>query len=240
MTQRRIRKDLKQWKEDPLDCCQVFPDPNDYRRWDLHMYGAEDTPYKDGVFQCTVKFPADYPFKPPDIRFRTKIFHLNISYGGKICLAEILDEWNPQFMMRDVIRWIDEIMCDPIRANAIANDEIVLMYLENREQYDKRAREWTQKYAIPDRDVPDVQDGEDSEESKDEKKNDSDDDNDHDNNLVKENNPNDNNINNDFLENDHVQDDSKEQTEKEDKQDHNNDNKRKENKEKKQSDDQAT
>ena len=152
MTQRRIRKDLKEWKDDPLDCAEIFAVPNDYKKWDVLYYGPEETPYEGGVFKIQVKFPNDYPFKPPDLKFSTPIYHINVSRKGKVCLAEILDEWKPQFSMKEIIGWIDMLITDPMGDQAIADEEMILEFLDDKETYEKKAAEWTQKYAIPEKD----------------------------------------------------------------------------------------
>jgi ubiquitin-protein ligase len=54
-----------------------------------------DSPYAGGVFFLKIKFPTDYPFKPPKVNFETKIYHPNINGDGAICLDILRDQWSP-------------------------------------------------------------------------------------------------------------------------------------------------
>ena len=41
--------------------------------------GPPDTPYVGGTYEVEIKIPDNYPFKSPQMRFITRIWHPNIS-----------------------------------------------------------------------------------------------------------------------------------------------------------------
>lgn len=41
--------------------------------------GPPDTPYEGGTYKVDIKIPTDYPFRPPVMKFETKVWHPNIS-----------------------------------------------------------------------------------------------------------------------------------------------------------------
>lgn len=56
----------------------------------------DNPPYDKGAFRIEIIFPAEYPFKPPKITFKTKIYHPNIDEKGQVCLPVISAEnWKP-------------------------------------------------------------------------------------------------------------------------------------------------
>uniref|UniRef100_A0A8V0ZZ58 E2 ubiquitin-conjugating enzyme n=1 Tax=Gallus gallus TaxID=9031 RepID=A0A8V0ZZ58_CHICK len=56
----------------------------------------DNPPYDKGAFRIEINFPAEYPFKPPKITFKTKIYHPNIDEKGQVCLPVISAEnWKP-------------------------------------------------------------------------------------------------------------------------------------------------
>ncbi|XP_010225277.1 PREDICTED: ubiquitin-conjugating enzyme E2 L3-like [Tinamus guttatus] len=57
---------------------------------------TDNPPYDKGAFRIEINFPAEYPFKPPKITFKTKIYHPNIDEKGQVCLPVISAEnWKP-------------------------------------------------------------------------------------------------------------------------------------------------
>ncbi len=52
---------------------------NELTHWKGWIIGPEDTPYSGGKFFIDIQLTSEYPFKPPKMKFETKIWHPNIS-----------------------------------------------------------------------------------------------------------------------------------------------------------------
>eukprot|EP00802_Teleaulax_amphioxeia_P030628 Tamp_33322.p1 GENE.Tamp_33322~~Tamp_33322.p1 ORF type:complete len:152 (-),score=25.32 Tamp_33322:66-521(-) len=102
MAQNKLNKELKNLRADPIPQGDAAPKGEDMYSWEGFINGPEGTPYEGGKFKFDIKFPAEYPFKPPKINFSTKVLHPNITDQGQICLDLIADAWNPAVSLRQV------------------------------------------------------------------------------------------------------------------------------------------
>lgn len=78
---RRVAKELQDIQED-RDNSGVYATPADGTSLtNLHgsIPGPPDTPYAGGTYEIKIKIPSNYPFKPPEMTFLTRVFHPNIS-----------------------------------------------------------------------------------------------------------------------------------------------------------------
>ncbi|KHN29487.1 SUMO-conjugating enzyme UBC9 [Glycine soja] len=102
MASKRILKELKDLQKDPPTSCSAGPVAEDMFHWQATIMGPADSPYAGGVFLVTIHFPPDYPFKPPKVAFRTKVFHPNINSNGSICLDILKEQWSPALTISKV------------------------------------------------------------------------------------------------------------------------------------------
>ena len=94
MALRRIKKEYTDLQKDPLANVTAGPvAESDMLRWKATITGPNDSPYQGGIFYLIIQFPANYPFKPPQLQFTTKLFHPNINANGGICLDILKDQW---------------------------------------------------------------------------------------------------------------------------------------------------
>eukprot|EP00210_Caulerpa_lentillifera_P004923 g4698.t1 len=143
---RRIQKELAEISLDPPANCSAGPKGEDLYEWTSSILGPSDSPYSGGIFFLDIKFPADYPFRPPKVAFKTKIYHCNVNQNGQICLDILKEQWSPALTISKVLLSICSLLTDCNPHDPLM-PAIAAVYLADRATHDETARQWTRKYA---------------------------------------------------------------------------------------------
>eukprot|EP00092_Neocalanus_flemingeri_P003630 GFUD01003897.1.p1 GENE.GFUD01003897.1~~GFUD01003897.1.p1 ORF type:complete len:155 (+),score=57.16 GFUD01003897.1:67-531(+) len=105
----------------------------------------DKSPYNKGAFLIDLVFPAEYPFKPPKVSFRTKIYHPNIDEKGQVCLPIISAEnWKPATKTEQVIQSLVSLVNDPEPDHPLRAD-LAEEFSKDKKKFFKNAEEFTKK-----------------------------------------------------------------------------------------------
>ena len=97
--------------------------------------------------------PDDYPFKPPKMKFDTKIWHPNISsVTGAICLDILKNEWTPALTIRTALISLQALMCEPV-PNDPQDAVVAKQYMTDINLFNQTTKHWAEEYANPERNL---------------------------------------------------------------------------------------
>ena len=146
-SQKRLLKELRDIQEDPITNCTLGPkNMKNLYAWNATIIGPEGSPYEGGLFKLDIDFPESYPFKPPKVKFRTKIYHCNIDPKGNICADILKNNWSPALTITKVILSISSLLTDCNPDDPLV-PSIAAIYRKDKKEYDENAKRWTQCFA---------------------------------------------------------------------------------------------
>ncbi|KAI8544771.1 hypothetical protein RHMOL_Rhmol08G0320800 [Rhododendron molle] len=70
---KRLQKEYRALCKEPVPYITSRPSPNDILEWHYVLEGSEGTPFAGGYYYGKIKFPPEYPFKPPGITSSRKL-----------------------------------------------------------------------------------------------------------------------------------------------------------------------
>lgn len=81
--------------------------------WGATIEGPEDTPYSGLAFKLSFEFPANYPYAPPTVLFKTPVYHPNVDFSGRICLDILKDKWTAAYNIQTVLLSLQSLLGEP-------------------------------------------------------------------------------------------------------------------------------
>ena len=73
-----LMREFKGMKKNPPSCVSLPEMPKNFKDFDVMLIGPTDSPYEGCFYYINVKIPPDYPQSPPNVVFKTPIYHMNI------------------------------------------------------------------------------------------------------------------------------------------------------------------
>ena len=79
--------------------------------------------------------------------FTTKVYSCNINSNGHHCLDSLGDQWSPALNIAKGLLSLRSLLADANPDDPMV-PEIAHLYKINRAEHDRKAKEWTIKYAM--------------------------------------------------------------------------------------------
>lgn len=167
MAVRRLQQDLRQLMKNKVEGIDASPSGDNLFVWNAIICGPEDSIYEAGAFPLQILFPDDYPLRPPQVRFMTKLFHPNVWWdNGLVCVDILKDGWVPSYDVLAILHSIRLLLIDPNPLSP-ANLEAALLYRDNRIEFDRRVSEMIQASLDSDDEDDETTDNQDEDEDDD-------------------------------------------------------------------------
>jgi ubiquitin-conjugating enzyme E2 D/E len=120
----------------PLDIRNLF-------YWQGTIIGPPDSPYQGRILTINIRFPLNYPEKPPSIVFRSFMYHPNIDQTyGFIGKEESKKKWTSNIAISKILQDLFALLSNP-NLDDPSNDKAARVYKDDREKYNRMAREAT-------------------------------------------------------------------------------------------------
>lgn len=148
---RALALEFKSLQEEPVEGFRVklIHDDNLFE-WEVAIFGPPDTLYEGGYFKAHMKFPPDYPYSPPSIRFTSKVWHPNVyEQNGDLCISILhppiedpqsgelpCERWNPTQNVRTILLSVISLLNEP-NTFSPANVDASVMYRRWKESRGK-------------------------------------------------------------------------------------------------------
>ncbi|OAX41854.1 hypothetical protein K503DRAFT_863565 [Rhizopogon vinicolor AM-OR11-026] len=165
MTIKRIHREVADAKKEDLGPITLSPSTDNLFRWAGTIPGPQGSPYEGGIFNIDIQLANDYPFSAPKVAFVTRIYHMNISDKGNICIDILKQNWSPALSLFKVMLSLSSLLTDPNPQDPLGKlpyhpsdvlfydlcahevPSIATEYVRNRVHHDRTARRWTELYA---------------------------------------------------------------------------------------------
>lgn len=112
--QGRLQTELMQLMTSPAPGVSAFPSADgNLLSWTATIEGPDDTPYAGLTLKLSLSFPSNYPYAPPEVLFKTPIYHPNFDFSGRICLDILKDKWTAAYNIQTVLLSLQSLLGEP-------------------------------------------------------------------------------------------------------------------------------
>lgn len=136
----RLQDEHQSLNGNPITSGSASPrDKNDPFLWDATIMGPENSPWEGGLFSLEMRFSYQHPYRPPFVRFTSKMYHPNITSDGIPALDLIQTRWKSKTKVATILHELHKMLATPSPTYPV-NLDVAHVYRVNRREYERKVR----------------------------------------------------------------------------------------------------
>ncbi|CAJ0963850.1 unnamed protein product, partial [Mesorhabditis belari] len=154
---RALALELKGLQSSPVEGFTINTNDDNLFIWTVGIFGPPHTLYQGGYFKAVIRFPPNYPYSPPSVKFLTKVWHPNVYENGDLCISILhppiddpqsgelaCERWNPTQSVRTILLSVISLLNEP-NTSSPANVDASVMYRKWKEGVDDQYAQMIKK-----------------------------------------------------------------------------------------------
>ena len=109
----------------------------------------ENSPYKNGIFNFLLKYPHEYPYRGPELLFKTKLLHCECNEEDGHCDIKLLkNNWRAEYNLSQIIGAIYHFfICYNRPDHGYHNEATMILREKNFSLFEQKCQEYVRSYA---------------------------------------------------------------------------------------------
>ena len=142
---KRLTNEFKNLTSNPVYGAKIIQEGGNLYKWKVALPGPKGSAYEDGIFNLSFDFPDNYPFKCPDVKFITPMYHPNVKKDtGEICMDVFANSWSPTQKVCDIIEKLASLLVSPSTESPL-EAEIAQEFVSDHKKWEKKVKEFVKK-----------------------------------------------------------------------------------------------
>ncbi|POM76799.1 Ubiquitin-conjugating enzyme E2 [Phytophthora palmivora] len=113
MATKRLRKEYLAMQRKPVEYIQAVPLETNILEWHYVITGTKGTPYEGGFYHGKLKFPPEYPMKPPSVMMITPNGRFKTNQRLCLSMSDFHPEtWNPMWSVSSILTGLYSFMLE--------------------------------------------------------------------------------------------------------------------------------
>ncbi|GMF18013.1 unnamed protein product [Phytophthora lilii] len=111
MATKRLRKEYLALQRNPVENIRAAPLEKNILEWHYVISGTQGSPYEGGFYHGKLKFPPEYPMKPPAVIMCTPNGRFEINRRICLSMSDFHPEtWNPLWSVSSILTGLYSFM----------------------------------------------------------------------------------------------------------------------------------